>query len=117
VATIGRDRDLLTAYCKAVPDEDSDNHGIRADGKPWDLTDLAVDAPNQYNLFVLGGKSDLPHVGAALDAALRQEPADETISQMCAQIGQSISSPNKIVELTVADAADALEHSIRLAND
>jgi hypothetical protein len=66
-AALASDRDLLTAYCKVIPDEDSDNGGIRADGKPWDLTDLAVDAPNQYNLFVLQSKSDLPHMGAALD--------------------------------------------------
>jgi hypothetical protein len=103
-AAIASDQDLLSAYCKAIPDEDSDNGGIRADGKPWDLTDLAVDAPNQHNLFVLGSKSDLPHVGAALDNALRRQPADETISDMCTRLGQKVSSGNQSLERTMSEA-------------
>ncbi|MHB8384524.1 MAG: hypothetical protein ACYDC3_19550, partial [Candidatus Binataceae bacterium] len=39
---------ILQAYCEIIPQEDADNKGIRPDGAPWDLSDVAVDTGTHF---------------------------------------------------------------------
>jgi hypothetical protein len=119
---------ILQAYCEVIPQEDADNNGIRADGKPWDLSDVALDTGVHFvtGVPILLGEnspdrselsapaSDLPRFGVMLRDALATQDQAWTVRQMCSSVGRPSNSTNSSVERSISEAETAIGKGIRL---
>jgi hypothetical protein len=103
----------IIALCETLNEESTHNNSMSAAGHPWNLDDLLLDASIRYDIENLHDSTRM-QARVILAGALMARRSDETLGQLCKEVGHPISNQNGLENETVGYLKMAITRALSM---